>query len=102
MDAEREMAKLYAALFMQRHIGDEFNGVISHVAKFGAFVELEGFFVEGLIHISALDDDKYIYDEEGMRLMGKHHRKSFRVGDRVRVEVSEVDVPNREILFELV
>lgn len=102
MDAEREMAKLFAALFMQRHIGDEFDGVISHVAKFGIFVELEGLFVEGLIHISAMDDDRYIYDEGGVRFVGKRHRRVFRVGDEVRVEVFEVDVPNREILFELV
>lgn len=102
MDAEREMAKLYAALFMKRHIGDEFDGIISHVAKFGIFVELKGFFVEGLIHISALDDDKYIYDEEGMRFVGKRNKRAFRVGDEVRVEVFDVDVPNREIVFELV
>jgi len=102
MDAEREMAKLYAALFMQRHIGDEFDGVISHVAKFGIFVELCDFFVEGLIHVGALDDDRYIYDEEGMRFVGKRGGRAFRVGDEVRVEVFDVDVPGREIVFELV
>jgi ribonuclease R len=102
MDAEREMAKLYAALFMQAHIGEEFDGIISHVAKFGIFVELRDFFVEGLIHVSALEDDRYIYDEDGMGFVGKRHKKTFRVGDEVRVEVFEVDVPNREIVFELV
>jgi ribonuclease R len=102
MDAEREMAKLYAAIFMQRHIGDEFDGIISHIAKFGIFVELRGFFIEGLIHVSALDDDKYVYDEEGMRFVGKRSKRAFRVGDEVRVEVFDVDVPNREIVFELV
>ncbi len=103
MDAEREMAKLYSALFMQEHLGAEFDGIVSHVAKFGVFVELEDFFVEGLIHISALDDDRYIYYDEGPSvLIGKRLGRRFRVGDEVRVEVAHVDVPNREIFFELV
>jgi ribonuclease R len=102
MEAEREMAKLYAALFMQEHVGTEFDGIISHVAKFGFFVELIDFFVEGLVHQSALDDDRYIYEEQGERIRGKRTGKVFKIGDRVRVEVEEVDVPNREILFALV
>jgi ribonuclease R len=102
MDAEREMAKLYAAIFMQGRVGEEFDGVISHVAKFGAFVELDEFFVEGLLHVNALDDDHYIYDEGGMCLMGKRSKRSYRVGDRVRIEVSDVNIADREILFELV
>jgi ribonuclease R len=102
MEAEREMAKLYSAIFMQEHVGAEYDGIISHVAKFGVFVELADYFVEGLIHISALDDDRYIYDEGPSVLRGKRLGNCFRVGDEVRVEVAHVDVPNREILFELV
>ncbi|MFH1829727.1 MAG: ribonuclease R [Pseudomonadota bacterium] len=102
MDAEREMAKLYSALFMQDHLGAEFDGIISHVAKFGVFVELFDFFVEGLIHINTLDDDRYIYNEGPGELIGKSRGKRFQVGDEVRVEVTQVDVPNREIFFELV
>jgi ribonuclease R len=102
MEAEREMAKFYAALFMQGRTGEEFDGVISHVAKFGFFVELADFFVEGLVHINSLEDDRYQYDEDGILLRGKRTKRVFRVGDRVRVEVEEVDIPNREILFTLV
>jgi len=102
MQAEREMAKLHAALFMQDRIGDEYDGVISHVTKFGFFVELIDFFVEGLVHISALDDDRYFYHEEEMQLIGKKGKKKYKIGDRVRIEVEEVDIPNREILFLLV
>lgn len=102
MGAEREMAKLYAGIFMQGHVGEQFDGVISHVAKFGAFVELDDFFVEGLLHINILDDDHYIYEESEMCLRGKKTKRVFRVGDRVRIEVSEVNIADREILFELV
>jgi len=102
MQAEREMAKLYAALFMQERTGDEYEGIISHVTKFGFFVELIEFFVEGLVHINSLEDDKYFYEEKGPMLIGKRGKAKFRIGDRVRVEVLEVDIPNREIVFVLV
>lgn len=102
MGAEREMAKLNAALFMQERVGEEFDGVISHVTKFGFFVELIDFFVEGLVHITSLDDDGYAYEERGLMLVGGRGKKKFRIGDRVRVEVFEVDIPNREIVFVLV
>ena len=102
MEAERETAKLYAALFMQGRIGEEFDGIISHVAKFGFFVELADFFVEGLVHVNSLEDDHYHYDENGILLRGKKTKRAFRVGDRVRVGVEEVDIPNRELLFSLI
>ncbi|MBT3181134.1 MAG: ribonuclease R [Deltaproteobacteria bacterium] len=102
MQAEREMAKLHAALFMQDRIGEEYDGVISHVTKFGFFVELIEFFVEGLVHISSLDDDSYFYHEEEMQLIGKKGKKRYKIGDKVRIEVEEIDIPNREILFLLV
>jgi ribonuclease R len=102
MEAEREMAKLFAALFMQERLDEEFDGVISHVAKFGFFVELIDFFVEGLVAVGELDDDRYAFEEVGSRFVGRRSKKSFKIGDRVRVCVQEVDVPNREILFALV
>ncbi len=102
MEAEREMAKLYAALFMQERVGQRFAGIISHIAKFGIFVELIDYFVEGLIHVSTLCDDIYTYDEHTCAFIGKRKKKTFKVGDKLDIEVSEVDIPNREILFELV
>ena len=92
MEAERETAKLYAALFMQNRTGEEFDGIISHVAKFGFFVELADFFVEGLIHVNSLEDDRYQYDENGILLRGRRTKRAFRVGDRVRVGVEDVDM----------
>ncbi len=102
MEAEREMAKLFAALFMQDHIDEEYNGIISHVAKFGLYVELIDFFIEGLVPISSLDDDRYIYEERSMTFTGRRKKRSFKVGDSVRIVVEEVDIPNREIVFALV
>lgn len=102
MDAEREMAKLFAAFFTQGKIGEEFDGIISHVTKFGFFVELIDFFIEGLVHIDAIDDDKYFFEEKGMSLRGRKKKRVFKMGDKVRIEVTEVNIPDREILFALV
>ncbi|MBN1283189.1 MAG: ribonuclease R [Proteobacteria bacterium] len=102
MEAEREMAKLYAALFMQERVGMQFDGIISHVAKFGFFVELIDYFVEGMVHSGTLGDDTYLFDERACAMVGRRKKRAFRVGDKVRIEVAEVDIPNREILFELV
>ncbi len=101
MEAEREMAKVYACLFMQERVGDEFDGIIAHVTKFGFFVELIDFFVEGLVHVSSLGDD-YVFEPKGEVLRGRRLKKGFKVGDRVRVSVEEVDLTDREIVFELV
>jgi len=101
MEAEREMAKLHACLFMRDMIGDEYDGIISHVTKFGFFVELIDYFVEGLVHISAMDDDIYSYHEQGMKFVGKKSGKVFAIGDKVCIEVEDVDVPNREVSFIL-
>jgi ribonuclease R len=101
MDAERETMKLYTAYFMKDKIGKTFEGVISHVTKFGFFVELFEYFIEGVVRKESLPDDKYIFDEEGYVLAGKRHRSSFRIGDPVRVSVESVDITSREVLFNL-
>lgn len=101
MEAERETAKLYAALFMQAHTGERFEGIISHVAKFGFFVELIDFFVEGLVPIDSLTDDRYFFEVEGMAIKGRKKKMVYKVGERIKIEVSEVNVPDREIIFEL-
>jgi ribonuclease R len=102
MEAEREIAKLYAAMFMQEKMGEEYDGIVSHVTKFGFFVELIDYFVEGLVHIESLDGDKFRYLEEGHQIVGKRQKRRFRIGDKVRVEVEDVDVAEREVWFSLV
>ena len=100
-DAEREVDDLKKAEYMLDRIGEEFTGIISSVTSFGMFVELPNT-IEGLVHITALDDDYYIYDEVHLCLLGERTKKVYKLGEEARVKCSRVDIPNREIFFELV
>ena len=97
MDAEREIVQIKKLRFMQDKIGDCFPGVIAGVAPFGLFIELREYFVEGLIHITNLQDDYYQYREETFSLVGERSRKTYRVGDAVTVQVANVDVAKRQM-----
>ena len=100
-EAEREVDDLKKAEYMQERIGEEFSGIISSVTSFGLFAELPNT-IEGLIHITALDDDYYIYDEAHLCLIGERTKKVYRLGDEVKVRCTRVDIDNREIYFDLV
>lgn len=97
-DAERATVELKKAEYMSAHIGEEFDGVISGVTAFGMFVELENG-VEGLVHISSLMDDYYDFYEERYALIGTHTKKQYRLGDKVRIEVLQVNVAEVSIDF---
>jgi ribonuclease R len=86
---------------MKRHVGEEFEGTISGVTSFGLFVLLDRFFVEGLIHMSSLEDDYYVFLEEQFALVGEHKRRRFRLGDRLRIRVASVNMERRQIDFAL-
>jgi ribonuclease R len=100
--AERDSVDLKKVEFMERHLGEEFDGTISGVASFGLFVLLDEFFVDGLIHVSSLDDDYYVFREEEYSLVGERRRRRFRLGDRVRVQVVRVNREERKIDFLLI
>ena len=100
-EAEREVDDLKKAEYMQERIGEEFSGIISSVTSFGLFVELPNT-IEGLIHITALDDDYYIYDEAHLCLIGERTKKVYRLGDEVKVKCTRVDIDNREVYFDLI
>lgn len=100
-DIEREVEDLKKAEYIQKHIGEVFDGIISGVTSFGLFVELNNT-VEGMVRISSIDDDYYIYDKEKYRLIGERTKKIFSLGDAVTIKVISVDIANREINFELV
>ncbi|HYT56912.1 MAG TPA: ribonuclease R [Verrucomicrobiae bacterium] len=101
MDAEREMVDLKKAQFMMNKIGEEFTGFITSLANFGFFVELDAYFVEGLVKLSALTDDDYDYYEKEYVIKGRRHGRKFRLGDNVRVKVVRINAFRTEIDFEL-
>ena len=85
---------------MYNKIGEEFDGKVSSVTSFGIFVELEDT-VEGLIRLANMNDDYYIFDEEKFTIIGERTKKTFRIGDPVRIKVYNVNIDTREIDFEL-
>lgn len=100
-EAEREVDDLKKAEYMQERIGEEFTAIISSVTSFGLFAELPNT-IEGLIHITALDDDYYIYDEAHLCLIGERTKKVYRLGDEIKVKCTRVDIDNREVYFDLI
>ena len=102
VDAERDSIELKKVEFMERHIGDEFAGTISGVAAFGFFVLLEAFYVEGMVHVSSLQDDYYKFREERYEIVGEHGGRRFRLGDPVRVQVARVNREERKIDFVII
>jgi ribonuclease R len=101
VEAERESVKVKQVEYMARHLGDELEGIISGVANFGLFVEINDLLVEGLVQMRDLGDDYYIYDEKNYALVGRRSRKRYRLGDRVIVQVVRVDIEDREIDFRI-
>jgi ribonuclease R len=99
--AERDSVELKKVEFMERHLGDEFNGTIAGVTAFGFFVLLDDFFVEGLVHVNALDDDFYEFREEHYEMVGRRRGRRFRLGDRLRIQVARVNKEERHVDFVL-
>lgn len=97
MGVEREVSDLRRCQFMEDKLGQTFNGTISNVTTFGFFVELDEIFVEGLVRVSSLADDYYIYYEHEHALKGQHKHKAYRLGDPVRVRVQRVDIAKKQI-----
>ena len=99
--AERDIHKYYKCLYMEDKIGEEFEGMISSVTSFGIYVELPDT-VEGLIPISNLVDDYYIFNETEFNMVGQNTNKIFKVGDEIKVKLDLVNVESREITFSIV
>jgi exoribonuclease R len=101
-DAERELMERKKAKFMQDRIGEDFDGLIISVTKFGFFVELADMFVEGLVPLATLIDDRYTFHENTREIIGQHSRKTYRLGQKVRVLVDRIDPVEKKIQFALV
>lgn len=100
-EAERASIKARIAEFMDGKIGEEYWGIISGVKEFGFWVMLEENLVEGLVHVSRLGDDYYTMDPTGSMLIGARKGRIYRMGDRVRIRVTRVDRPRRQVDFDI-
>ena len=100
--AERASVDLKKVEFMEGHLGEEFIGQISGVAAYGFFVALDTYFVDGLVHVNSLRDDFYLLDRDAYAIIGERGQRRYRIGDRVRVQVSRVDKEARHVDFSLV
>jgi ribonuclease R len=99
--AERESLLWKKIVFMKDKVGREFDAFVTGVAAFGVFVTLKDFFVEGLVPISALGEDFFVYEEKQHRLRGRSSGKVFRLGDSLRVKLTAIDEVRRRLDFRL-
>jgi len=101
-EATRDVADWLKCDFMQDQVGETFSGVISSVTGFGFFVRLDDLFIDGLVHVSTLDNDYYRFDAVGQRLIGESGGRTYRLGDTVEVRVDAVHMDERKIDFALI
>lgn len=101
-EATRDVADWLKCDFMQDQVGNVFTGVIASVAGFGFFVRLNDLFIDGLVHVSTLDNDYYRFDAVGQRLIGESGGQTYRLGDTVEVRVDAVHMDERKIDFALI
>ena len=99
--AERQIHSIKKARFMSTHLGEEFDGVISSVTKFGLFVLLRQFDIDGLLRAEELGGDRFEFDEENLRLVGRKSGMSYEIGEAVRVQVARCDIELGQIHFVL-
>ena len=98
-DAERELMEWKKVKFMQDRVGEDFDALIISVTKFGFFVELTDLFVEGLVPLATLTDDRYTYHETTREIIGQRSRKSYRLGEHVRVLLDRIDPVEKKLQF---
>ena len=101
-DATRDVNAWLKCYYMQDKIGEEFDGTVAGVTSFGLFVALDGVYVEGLLHVTDLGNDYFIYDKARHEMVGERTGVHYRLGDRLRVKVSRVDLETSRIDFVLI
>lgn len=101
-EAERDVDERFKCAWMEKHVGSEFDGVISGVTSFGLFVELKPTRVSGLVHITQLPNDYYHFDAKRHLLRGERRGLEYRIGEPVRVQVLRASLEDRKIDFKLV
>jgi ribonuclease R len=100
-EAERETVDLKKVEYIRQFLGEIFDGFVSSVTNFGMFVALPNG-IEGLVHVSSMADDYYLFEDKNYTLTGEHTRKTFKIGDKVRVQLVRASLEDRQIDFELI
>ena len=95
--AERELTKVKVLTLLEKHIGEEFTGVVAAAAEYGLFIGIPKYLIEGLVHVTDLRDDTYSFDTGTCALVGRRSGRKVRVGDTIRVVIASVDIPRREL-----
>jgi ribonuclease R len=101
-EAERELVEWKKTKFMLERVGEEFSALVISTTKYGLFVELEDLFVEGLAPIDLLPGDRYTYHENVRKIIGQRTRRTFSIGDKVRVCLDRVEEGERKLQFSIV
>ncbi|MFW1808499.1 ribonuclease R [Acinetobacter ursingii] len=101
-EASRSVTSWLKCHYMQQHLGEEFIGIISAVTEFGLFVTLKDLYVDGMIHVSHLGDDFFLYDQASQSLVGQNRGQIFGLSDEVKIKVAAVNLEERKIDFELI
>jgi len=96
-EATRDVSSWLKCEFMSHRVGEVFEGVVSSVTSFGLFVDLTGLYIDGLVHVSALGDDNFVYDKATQRLVGKRNGRAFAMGQQIKVQVARVNLEERKI-----
>ena len=100
-EATRGAIAWLKCFYMQERVGEEYDGIVSGVVDFGLFVQLDGLQVDGLLHVSALGQDYFMRDRSGYRIVGRNSGKVYKLGDRLRVRVTNVSLDERRVDFDL-
>ncbi|KAA3610398.1 MAG: ribonuclease R [Calditrichaeota bacterium] len=101
VEAERESIKLKQCEYINKHIGDQFHGIISGVTAYGIYVEIEETFIEGFVQMTNMSDDFYVYEEASYSMTGRNTGRRISLGDQVEIKVESVNLEKREIDFIL-
>jgi ribonuclease R len=97
VQAEREAIKILQCQYMEKHVGDIFSGIVSGISEYGIYIEIIESMIEGMVRLRDLNDDYYILDTTNFQIVGRHRKKKYRIGDRVKVKVHKVNTENKWI-----
>jgi ribonuclease R len=99
VQAEREAVRILQIRYLESHARKIFDGIVSGISEYGIYVEISENLIEGMVRLKDLNDDYYILDEKNFRLIGRHRKKMYRIGDRIKVKVLKTDIEKKWIDF---